>query len=305
MKIHLNFVVFIISGLIIFNFHSCSNKPQEIPKEYKAFISQISTPVEYKEIIPSHGGERMPIPDFLTKQQALEDIQMFEYLLSTSYSGFDYWKYKGVDFKSYFMDLKNFISKIDKVPVYEFENEISKFLRQIYDGHISLIGTGYNQAYKHKSVYFCDIIVEKNDDGSFKVIDSQFELVKNGDIFTQENAEDFLFKTLSATCKNHYLVGVFTFDIITSQNLSFNGKMIQVPFHGSHLKYANFNDPEPFYIKRENDIPIVRVSGFADQLYPQMKKFMNSANDLKDEKTIIVNLFYNGGGSSVFPQGFI
>ena len=36
-----------------------------------------------------------------------------------------------------------------------------------------------------------------------------------------------------------------------------------------------------------------------------MKKFMESGNELRNESTIIVNLFYNGGGSSVFPQTFI
>ena len=81
--------------------------------------------------------------------------------------------------------------------------------------------------------------------------------------------------------------------------------MIRVPFHGSRLKYANFKDPEPFYIEWKNCIPIVRVTSFADRLYPQMKKFMSCANELRNENTIIVNLFYNGGGSSVFPQGFI
>ncbi len=64
MKSQLNYVVLLVSAIIIINLPSCSKKPQEIPKAYESFISQISTPVEYKEIIPSHGGERLPIPDY-------------------------------------------------------------------------------------------------------------------------------------------------------------------------------------------------------------------------------------------------
>jgi hypothetical protein len=298
-----NFFILIIFSIIILN--SCAKKPQEIPKEFKNYISKVSVPVEYKEITPSHSEKRLPIPEFITKNQALEDIQMFDYLLSTSYSGYDYWKSKGVDFTSYFTNLRDFVSKKDTVLTYEFEKELAKILKQIYDGHISFVGAGYNHAYKHKTVYFCDILVEKTDDGLIKVIDSQFDLVQKGDLFTQEDREKYLFKTLSPTGKNHYLVGIFTFDIITSRDLSFNGKKVHVPFHGSRLKYAKYKDPSPYYIKRENNIPIVRVTSFADQLYPEMKKFMSAANELRNENTIIINLFYNGGGSSAFPQGFI
>jgi hypothetical protein len=305
MKSPSNYFILIIFGTIILNFNSCCKKPQEIPSEFIDYISQISIPVEYKEIIPCYEEERKPIPEFVTKNQALDDIQMFEYLLTTSYSGFEYWEHRGIDFKSYFAQVKDFISGKDTVYCYEFESELSQILKQIYDGHIALVGTGYNHAYRHKTVYYCDILVEKTDDGLFKVIDSKFDSVQRGDLFTQQDAEEYLFKTLSAKGKNHYLVGVFTFDIITSRKLSFNGKLIQVPFHGSRLKYAKFNDPEPFYIEWENNIPVVRVTSFADRLYPEMKKFMSSANELRNENTIIVNLFYNGGGSSVFPQGFI
>jgi len=286
-------------------FFGCDSKSNEIPPEFSSYINQNTLPIDYKEIIPSHGREKLPIPDYITKSQAMEDIQMFEYLLRTSYSGFDYWKYKGVDFESYFSDLKTFVQGKNKVYCYEFEKELSKILKQIYDGHINFVGLGYNQAYRHKSVYYCDVLVEKSEDGLFSVIDSQCDMVEIGDRFTQENKADYLFKTLSPTGKDHYLIGVFSFDEVRSHELSFNGKMVKISFHGSRLKYAKFNDPEPFYIERINNIPIVRVAGFADQLYPQMKNFMNSANDLINEKTIIINLFYNGGGSSVFPQGFI
>jgi hypothetical protein len=36
-----------------------------------------------------------------------------------------------------------------------------------------------------------------------------------------------------------------------------------------------------------------------------MKKFMNSGKELKEERKILINIMFNGGGSSLFPQTFI
>jgi hypothetical protein len=129
--------------------------------------------------------------------------------------------------------------------------------------------------------------------------------VNIGDLFTQIDCEKYLFRTLSRSEKYHYLIGVQSYDAITSGQLSFNNKTIQVPYHKSRLMYAKYNDLEPFYIERDNNIPIVRVSSFADQHYLYLKRFMELGNELKSEKRIILNLFYNGGGSSIFPQAFI
>ena len=68
---------------------------------------------------------------------------------------------------------------------------------------------------------------------------------------------------------------------------------------------AKFNDIAPFYIERKNNIPIVRVSSFANEIYPLMKEFMDSGNKLRNENLIIVNLMNNSGGASLFSQTFI
>jgi hypothetical protein len=303
MKIKLRSKLFILIGVVIINFNSCNS--QVIPKEFNNYITKISQPVDYKAIIANYGNDKNAIPFRLSKDEAIEDIQMFQYLLSTSYAGFEYWEQKGLDFNSYFDDLNDFINEKDSVLIADFEIELSKILKQIYDGHIALIGSGYNHAYRHKAIYYCDIIVEKTENGLFKVIDSQVDKVKTGDIFTQKDHNQYLFRTLSPPGKNHCLIGSLSFNVIASRALSFNDKTIQVPFHKSSLLYAKFNDPKPFYIERKDNIPVIRVASFENRLYPDMKKFMELGNELKNENTIIVNLFYNGGGSSVFPQTFI
>ena len=298
---------FLVIGIVAIIFNSCShdNRAQEVPEEFKRYITTVSQPVEYKEITPFYGGERATIPGAIRKHEALEDIQILEYLLRTSYSGFEYWKHKGVDFESYFAGLRDVVSKNDTLPIEEFEEALSKILTQIYDGHISLMGTTRNHAYRHESVYYCDVLVDETERGVFRVIDSQCDMVTGGDVFTQNDRERYLFKTLSPTGRNHYLIGMLSYTPITFRELSFNEKNIRVPFFRSRLTFAKFNDPEPFYVKRENGIPILRINSFANELYSAMEKFMESGNELRNENTIVVNIMYNGGGSSSFPQTFI
>jgi hypothetical protein len=284
---------------------SCGQNNEEVPKEFKKYIAQNKIPIEYKEIIIYYGNQKEPVPDFITKKEALEDIEIFEYLVNTSYSGLEYWSYHGADFKSYFSKLRAFVNQKDTIPIGGFEEEWVKFLDLIRDGHISLIGKKRHDAYEHKSVYYCDIVVEETYKGKFKVIDSRFDSVRVGDLFTQKDPEKYLFKTLSPPGKNHYLIGTLSYNPVNPQQISFNNRIIEVPFFESRLTFAKFNDTAPFYIERKNNIPIVRVSSFANEIYPDMKKFMESGNYLKNEKQIIVNLMNNGGGASLFPQTFM
>lgn len=292
---------FLSVGFIIIAY-SCN---QRIPEEYKNYIPKNSVPVSYKEIIPFHGGDKLRIPAFITKEQAMEDRDMFEYLFSTSYAGYEYWESKGINFKSFFDETRNYISNKDTISTYDFEHELSKIFRQIFDGHIALIGDIYNWAYKHKAVYYCDVLVEKSKDGLLKVIDTKNDSVKLGDLFTQSDEANYLFKTLSATGKEQYFIGKLSPENVSSVKLSFNNQMIEIPFHKSRLMYSKFNDPKPFYINRVDNIPVLRLTSSAEQFYPEMKKLMEAGNELKNEKTIIINLFYNGGGSSVYPQTFM
>jgi hypothetical protein len=295
----------ILIFLLLITLTSCANNDKGVPEEFKKYIAQYRTPIDHKEILPYYGDRDMPVPDFLSKKEALEDIDIFEYLINTSYSGFEYWKYQGVNFDSYFSGLRTFVSQKDTISITDFEKEWAKFLKLIRDGHISLIGKNRHYAYQHKSVYYCDIVVEKTDDGQFEVIDSRFEPVKAGDLFTQRDYEKYLFRTLSPTSKNHYLIGLLSYTPVTSQQVSFNNKPVTIPFYESRLNFARFNDTAPFYIERKNNIPVVRVSSFANEIFPVMKEFMKSGSQLKNENQIIVNLMNNGGGASLFPQTFI
>lgn len=171
---------------------------RQIPNEYKEYLHEYSVPVEYREVFPIHGEGRLKIPEIISREQAKEDVLMMEYLIRTSYAGYEYWITKGVDFNAFYQGIFENLDKNDSVTTYDLEKELSNIFNNIYDGHIALGGRVHNWAYKHKAAYFCDIIVEKENDGTYKVIDSKNPSVKEGDTFTQVNPEQFLFRTLSS-----------------------------------------------------------------------------------------------------------
>ena len=167
--------ILLIGCTVLFLSSSCKNQKEQkyIPRAFEKFISETEIPIRYKQIIPYYGDKRLPVPDFITKDEALKDIELLEYLLKTSYSGFEYWKHQGVDFDFYFEGLRNFALKNDTILIDHFENEWVKILMEIKDGHIGFIGKQKHNAYKHKSVYFSEIIIKETSNGVHQVIASQ------------------------------------------------------------------------------------------------------------------------------------
>lgn len=286
---------------------TCSNDKSQgtVPGEFRKHLTHSTSPTKYQEIQPYHGGSKLPIPDSLSRSEVLADIDMYEYLITTAYSGYEYWMTKGVNFDLHIEGMRQFANENSRISSLEFEKELSKILLEIDDGHICFVGHGFNMAYHHKAVFFCDVVVEKSSDNQYVVIGSMNDKVRVGDRFTQTQPKQFLFRTLSSTDKQQYLIGVFTNDAISSKTLSFNDENRELRFHKNRLMFASFSDPTQFYVDRVEGIPLIRVTSFADALYPQMKEFMQAGNELKHEPKILVNLFNNGGGSSVFPQTFI
>ena len=284
--------------------NSSQNKPN-IPEIFAKYISEVSSPVPYKQLTRNPASDQITAPDSLSTTEALEDIEMLEYLWKTSYSGYEYWKYQGVDFEAYITSLKSWARQSPKMKTLEFEARATAILKEIYDGHISFIGAGYYGAYHHKAVYFTDILVEEMASGEFQVIGSQNDMVSIGAVFTQTEKATYLFPTLAPPGKKQFLVGLFTFTPQRSIELSFDNEMLEIPLHRNRLLLARFDDPSPYYLERINGIPIIRITGFADASQQYMQDFMQSGYDLQKEDLIIINLFNNGGGSSIYPQTFL
>ena len=250
---------------------SCDRNDQlhQIPRIFQPYIAQKSSSVAYKALATFQRSESPNIPESISVDEALNDIDMLEYLVTTSYSGYEYWEKMGVDFEAYFDRLRSFVHEKQIIDTYALEEAISSILEQFRDGHISFVGEGYHGAYHHKAVYYSDVLIEKTSDGQYEVINSKNRVVETGSIFTELAPETYLFQTLSAPGKDQYLLGVFSYKMISNMELSFNGNLLDVPFHKSRLLNARFEDHSQYYITQKNDIPVLRITGFADALYPQ------------------------------------
>ena len=297
----------ILSGCVFALIVSCnsSHNDTNIPEIFSKYISESRTAVPYKQLAPNDVSNRIKAPDSISIAEALEDIDMLDYLWKTSYSGYEYWKYQGVDFEAYITSLKSWARQSPRMKTLEFEARATSILKEIYDGHISFIGAGYYGAYHHKAVYFTDILVEEMASGEFQVIDSQNDMVNAGAVFTQPDNATYLFPTLSPPGKKQFLVGLFTFTPQRSIMLSFDDELLEIPLHRNRLLLARFDDPSPYYLDRVNGLPILRIASFTDDSQQYMQDFMQSGHELHKEELILVNAFNNGGGSSIYPQAFL
>lgn len=298
---------------LIFSFNTAGQTKNEIPIELKDYISNISTSCEYKKVYPQTfeellNGNYKPCPDSISQKEALEDIEQFEYLLETAYSGKEYWKKQGCDFSQIYSKAKEFAKSKEVFSVLEFENYISSLINgKIIDAHFSLRGQEYHTFSKRKLIYFTDILLEKNKKGKYIVIDSKIETVTKGDEFDDKAKLLHLFKTLSSANKEQYLVGVWSYEKVTEKNLSFNGKIRNIPFQESRLTKTKFNREPIFQVDTINKIPIISVATFdmVDQNIPYLTNFEKYGKNLQNEDKFILNLFNNTGGSSLYPMNFI
>lgn len=97
--------------LFIFSFGllvGCNKHNNQIPVEFSQHIISLVDTVEYKTVIPYNMDWRKDpfkappkiCPKYISKADALEDIDLVVYLLQTTYGKCDYWKKKGCKFLS-------------------------------------------------------------------------------------------------------------------------------------------------------------------------------------------------------------
>ncbi|MCK4357522.1 MAG: hypothetical protein KAW92_02025 [Candidatus Cloacimonetes bacterium] len=306
------FIICILSFSITYSLfaqtETDTTKVKGIPQELKEYINVEKEPIEYKQVITSKNlfGKSKKCPKFLTKEQALEDIEMLQYLFDTAYSGREYWENHGVDFNGMYENLRKFVENCDDgVATEELEKIIVQSLQEITDGHLNIDGAKHHRFFKHKTAYFSDLLLEKRGD-NFVVIDSKIKSVPKGNIFTDE--EKYLFLTLSAKGKKDFLIGTLSYEKITSIKLKFDGKIKEIPIHKCKMGHNDLLLDEmlkkPFFVKKKNDVPILRVTDFYSN-YKDLKQFENYAYKLKNSNRFIFSLYNNNGGSSNYPENFI
>lgn len=308
-----NYIAIVLLGILSVSMISCGQSNKNIPVEFQDYVMNKSTKAEYKKVYPQTVEEMLnykfaPCPDSISKKQAMEDIEQFEYLLETAFSGREYWEKQGCDFNEIYSKLNEFVGNKEIICVLDLENYMYSLLKgKILDSHFSIRGHKYHGFTKQKRIYFADILLNKNRGGRFIVIDSRVESVSVGSVFNDKDRENYVFKTLSPKGSEHYLVGNWSYEKITEMNLYFDGKSTSVPFHTTRLKEAKFSKKPIFKVDTIENIPVVRSSTFMNpkENIPLLTAFEEYGKNLKNEEKFILNICNNDGGSSIHPLHFV
>ncbi len=167
---------------------------------------------------------------------------------------------------------------------------------------------GHNAAfstYKHKNVYFSDILVEKKDNNYYEVIDSKIDGITKGDKFTENDLNLYFFKTFSPKDKSQYLIGILSEENVSERKLSFNNESFVILFHKCRLNNAEIFESEIFHVGEVNQVTIVNVKSFLSNHESSMNKLVEFAKELRNKNRFILNLYDNGGGTTIYPENFI
>ncbi|MFP4498456.1 MAG: S41 family peptidase [Vulcanimicrobiota bacterium] len=269
-----------------------------VPGAFRGYINNIRKPTDYKNIpeITSYF-----CPHTITSEQAEEDIEMVKYLFENAYSGREYWGNQGIDFDSMYKELKSLAGKNDKVEVEDIEKVITESLKDINDGHLVMLGKARHRFYEHKDAFFSDLLLEKKQ-GKFVVIRSNIRDVPVGSIYYGPSSN--LFLTLSPEDKNHYLLGVLSYDYKVFEKFKFNNTYVFVPLHPCRLSKFQQWSKNVYYQQKYNGVQIVTVTSFLNKHRDELIKFLDFARTLRKTPYIILNVCNNHGGNSDFAKLF-
>lgn len=272
-------------------------------KLYKPFINTIREKVVFKEL-PDYSHDKPPL--FISKQQALEDIEMIRYIIDNAFSGRDYWQSRGIDFNSLYNKLVKITetSKDDKVSTAEIEDIIFNHLSSINDGHTVIVGFKQRELVQNLIPYYSEIIIEKKGD-KFIVISSNQADVKSGTEY--KDSKHFLFKTISGKGSEQFLIGKQSTKNINALSIKFESGTASLNLHPSRIGNLSFeNLPNLFEIDTISIIPVVRSSSFSNTRDEKhLKQFMDAGKWFKDKPVFIWNIMDNRGGDGYFPGTFI
>lgn len=280
------------------------NNQDSIPRLLKPFISAMSVPCDYKEL-PDYIVSKPPA--YITKAQALEDIEMIQYLFDNAYCGRDYWENNGVKFEFLSKELRKYVDtcSLNRVDVEIFEDILYNYLSPINDGHTSIVGFQNRTLIKWLKPYFAEIVIEKRND-KLIVIESNQSNIKCGSEYT--DSQEFLFKTLSKMGTEQYLIGKLSTEKIDTLSLKFNDGKILLNLHLSRLENIKVDNSDKFVqIDTITEIPVLRTSSFiwSKDKERDLENFVNYGYIIKDKPVFIWNLIHNWGGDANYPYRFV
>ncbi|MTI30353.1 S41 family peptidase, partial [Xanthovirga aplysinae] len=304
----ITFLSFFLSFIALVPGNSQTKADQEvsgenIPEELKRFLDKMEEPLEIKEL-PDYILSKPP--KTITKRQALEDVEMIQYLFDNVFSGRYYWQHHGVDFPKAYADLKSWIEyfPIKEISTLEFQKRIYNALKNINDPHTAIIGEETWEFFTRVRQYFTHLIIEKRGN-KYIVIESDQPSIPVGTLYLDK--EEYLRKTLSKEGVDQFLLGIMSTEKPTELSVNFSSGAFSLPLHPckiGNIKYDRFkNIIETDTIE---NIPYVRSSSFwVEEEIKTLENFTEIGKELKNAPVFIWNLLANDGGISTYPHQFI
>ena len=286
-----------------------------MPAEFAEHIDSLSEAVEYRDVAPynldyrSDPSKAPPnvCPKLFSNAEAMADIDMVIYLLTTAYGKSDYWEKKGMDFLELGRQAKEKLNTVERqITLVELENTIHAILKSIRDGHVELWGTILPfQPYEHRDAYFSDVLLAAGSSGAYRAIDSRVPGIVKGDRFTEAGPNSHLFRTLSPADKPHYLIGILSEEDVDEMTLSFGGKDVAIPFHKCRIRNAKLARPDILHVEETREVKVVSISSFSSEYRAELSRLVTLGKQLQKESRFILSLYDNSGGTSVYPEMFI
>lgn len=280
-----------------------STPKDAIPKDLQAYIDQMSTSITLMELPDYIAGA---LPEKITKQQALEDVDVLRYLLDNAYSGRHYWQYRGVDFPKGYENLRRYIKneKTNDIDTRAFESQIYQTFIGINDPHTAIIGHETSEFFTRIRQYLARFVVAKKGT-RFIVVQSAEERVPVGAEFL--DAQDKLLPTLSPTDEQHYLFGMMDTTPIETMRVRLNIGEVNVAMHPCRIGNISYDRFENIIeLKHIESIPVIRSSSFwVEGKIKELEAFSEMGKTLRNEPMFIWNLLANDGGITQYPAAFI
>ncbi|MDD2715007.1 MAG: S41 family peptidase [Candidatus Wallbacteria bacterium] len=272
----------------------------KIPGALTGYVDLVYRPTIFLSI-PKLTTENCP--DYLSREQALQDLEMINCLFDDAYSGRFYWENHGVNFPEVYKNISDYIGSVDRVSVAEIEKILADGFSGIIDGHFAFCGNKMHTFYRHKNACFSDLLVEKKGN-DYVVIQSGVSGVIAGDLVTDAQRGKFLFQTLAASSREQFLIGTLSYEKIDSITIGFSSGNRKLFLHDCRINESD-NGGEVFAVSEREGVPVVRVSTFDFGYDQKLTEYAEYGKILKDKSCFVVNLLSNQGGSDTYSEEFV
>ena len=249
----------------------------------------------------------------LGKEEAMEDVRTLAHILKEGYAG---WEVLDFDWNRAFVKIAKDINSQTSLGARDFVGVFVKHFAGVEDRHLGFfLGKGRRRewypVYSQRDVLFSGFIVEPSSHNTWEVADTprRFRHLRKATLLKVEGEAPtgFLYRT-GATGRKQYLVGSPSFqdskDTLAMEfQLGEDRIRHKAPIHPSQARLAS-SHPRPYRLTR---IPYPRIElGSFSALYSvELEEFVRSADDLREEPMIVLDLRGNSGGSDRFGKEWL